>query len=276
MTINAATSIYCVIGRPIGHSLSPLMHNAAFAHHGLNRAYVAFEVRDLAGAVAGFRGLNIAGASVTIPHKVAVMDYLNQIDDLARQIGAVNTVVNKDGRLCGHNTDCHGAVEALRTKTDLEGKSAIILGAGGSARAIGFGLKAAGCDVLIANRSPDKGRQLALDLGCKSLPLEQLTQLDSDILINTTPVGMSPNTESMPVPSGLLKPDLVVMDIIYNPLRTRLLDQAARAGCQVIDGVAMFVHQGARQFELWTRTKAPVEVMRRAVMEALVPQAAAV
>jgi shikimate dehydrogenase len=269
MTINASTSIYCVIGSPIGHSLSPLMHNAAFAYCGENRAYVAFEVDDVAGAVSGVRGLNIAGASVTIPHKVAIMDYLDEIDDLARQIGAVNTIVNHNGRLVGHNTDCHGAVQALNTKTELNQKAAMIIGAGGAARAIGFGLKSAGCHIVIANRSAVKGKMLAADLGGESVPLSQLNEVDGDILVNTTPVGMAPMADAIPVADDMLRPGLVVMDIIYNPLCTRLLLVAAQAGCQVIDGTSMFVHQGARQFELWTGRQAPIDIMHKAVMKAL-------
>jgi shikimate dehydrogenase len=271
MQIHASTSVYCVIGHPIGHSLSPLMHNAAFESYGENRAYVAFEVKDLAAAVSGFRALNIGGVSVTIPHKVAIMDHLDEIDDLARRIGAVNTVVNQDGHLIGLNTDCHGAVQALETKTRLSGKSTILIGAGGAARAIGFGLKAAGADMVIANRTPAKGRQLAANLGVESVPLDRLSEMAGEIVINTTPVGMAPRTEALPVPGGFLKRGMTVMDIIYNPLQTRLLKEAAQAGCRIIDGVAMFVHQGARQFELWTGKKAPLDIMRQAVMEALDP-----
>ena len=155
------------------------------------------------------------------------------------------------------------------TRTAIEGKTVLIIGAGGAARAIGFGIRQCGGQVTITNRSEASGKRLAMDLGGVCLPPGELAAKRFDILINTTPVGMHPQSEASPVPRDILRPELVVMDIVYNPLETKLLKAAARAGCKTVDGLAMFVNQGARQFEWWTGTKAPVEMMRQAVLENL-------
>lgn len=267
--IDAATLVYCVLGDPVAHSLSPLMHNAAFAAAGINGAYLAFNVRDLQGAVSGIRSLGIRGASVTIPHKVAVMAHLDNCEETATRIGAVNTIVNRDGRLTGYNTDCRGAIRALAGQTVLKGRNALILGAGGAARAIGFGMVEAGARVTIANRSVTRGERLAGDLGAEFVPLADLKQTGCDTLVNATAVGMAPHAHGIPVPQGFLRPGMVVMDAVYNPVDTRLIKSARNMGCATIDGVAMFVYQGALQFELWTGMKAPLAPMRQAVVSAL-------
>jgi shikimate dehydrogenase len=263
------TPVYVVIGNPIGHSLSPLMHNSALAHSGLSGSYLAFRVDNIAAAVDGIRGLGIRGASVTIPHKVAVMEYLDEVDPMAVDIGAVNTIINRDGILHGYNSDCAGAVKALSEKTAISGKDVAVIGAGGGARAIGFGLKQEGGNVTIINRTHSRGEKLAGDLGCPFLPLAELKTLPYQIVVNTTPAGMTPDVDSMPLSPGLLESDMVVMDIVYNPLQTRLLKEAQSIGCTTVDGVSMFVHQGAVQFEWWTSQKAPVDIMRKVVLEAL-------
>ncbi len=269
MTIDAETRLFGVIGSPVAHSLGPVMHNRAFAHLGINAVYLAFEVTDIGAAVAGIRGLGLGGVSVTIPHKSAVMAHLDEVDDLARAVGAVNTVVHRDGRLTGHNTDCEGAMAALSEVTAVDGRSVAVLGAGGSARAVGFGIQAAGGRVTIFNRSRQRGEALADDLGVPFRPLSDFSGRDVDILVNTTAVGMVPESDAMPVAPETLAPHLVVMDIVYRPRRTRLLKAAAARGCRVVDGLAMFIGQGARQFERWTGRTAPEAVMEAAVLDAL-------
>jgi shikimate dehydrogenase len=267
--IDTDTSLFGLIGNPVAHSLSPAMHNQAFEATGYNGVYLAFRVTDPATAIKGIKALNFRGVSVTLPHKVAVMEHLDEIDETAAQIGAVNTIVNNQGRLIGFNTDCPGALEALRSQTSLKDKAVALIGAGGAARAIGFGLVSAGGRVTVLNRSRTNGERLAEDLQAEFLPLNACQPNRYEILINTTPVGMHPETEATPIPKGELSKDMVVMDIVYNPLETRFLKEAAAIGCRTINGVAMFVFQGAQQFELWTDQKAPVDVMRQAVLEAL-------
>jgi shikimate dehydrogenase len=269
--INSKTVLYGVLGDPVTHSLSPLMHNTAFENLGLNSVYLAFGVkdRDLSSAVAGIRALNIRGASVTIPHKIQVMDYLDEIDATALKIGAVNTIVNKDGHLYGYNSDCLGAMSALKEKTAIQGKRVIMAGAGGAARAIGFGILMEGGKLTILNQIEEEGKKLAGDLGVDYFHLSEYENHKGDIFINTTPLGMTPNTETMAVTPEYLEKETVVMDIVYNPLKTRLLKEAETRGCTVVDGLSMFVYQGVSQFESWTGEKAPVELMRSVVYGAL-------
>ena len=267
--ITGNTKVYGVIGQPVAHSLGPVMHNRAFAMSGYPGVYVAFEVHDVAAAVNGMRALNIQGISVTIPHKESIIQYLDQVDDNARVIGAVNTVVNNGGSLIGYNTDADGAVRALSEKSAIKNKNIAILGAGGAARAIGFGLLKNGGRVHIINRSADKGKKLADFLGADFYSLEQFDQVPCDILINTTPVGMHPKVDEMPVSRAQLRDSMLVMDIIYNPLKTSLLETAEQIGAKIINGVPMFVYQGAKQFELWTGLKAPVDLMSQVVYDAL-------
>ena len=239
--MDSTTSLYGVFGNPVLHSLSPLMHNHAFSTAGYNGVYLSFQVNDIAAAVAAVRTLGIKGASVTIPHKVTVMNYLDEVDEHAARIGAVNTVVNREGVLYGTNTDSLGALKALSEKTIVNGADVVIIGSGGAARAIGYGVVTTGGRVTIVNRNVRKGEYLARDLGADFLPLSDLNRIDGRILINTTPVGMTPQTDATPVDRKLLEPGLLVMDIVYNPLKTLLLQNAEAMGCQTIDGVAMFV-----------------------------------
>ncbi len=269
MIIDATSRIYCVLGNPVAHSMGPAMHNAAFAAAGVNGVYVAFCVSDIAAAVKGMRALDIGGASVTIPHKVNIMDHLDTVDEDARRIGAVNTIVNREGRLTGHNSDWRGATRALLEKTSIDGRTVMIIGAGGAARAVAYGIVREGGRPVIASRTVEKAKALAGDLGGDALSLSDGASCDWDILINTTPVGMAPGIDFSPVPVEWLKPRRVVMDIVYNPLKTRLLREAGERGCETIDGLAMFVYQGAYQFETWTGQTAPVGVMRQTVAAAL-------
>ena len=270
MRIDSKTELYAVIGSPISHSLSPVMHNRAFEYVGHNGAYLAFNVQDVGSAIAGMIGLGIMGLSVTIPHKVSIMPFLDEISEEAVKIGAINTVVHKKDRLYGYNTDCQGAVKALLEKTTIKDKEVYVVGAGGAARAIGYGLISDGAHVTVLNRSIDKGERLATDLGADFIPLAEDRPYRCHILINTTPMGMLPYTEATPVEKRYIEKEMVVMDIVYNPLKTRFLREAEELGCTVIDGTGMFVHQGALQFALWTGKDAPIPVMKQAVMEALI------
>jgi shikimate dehydrogenase len=189
---------------------------------------------------------------------------------MAEKTGAVNTIVNNKGRLKGYNTDGYGAVWALMDKTEISNKTVLIVGAGGAARAVAFGLcQHPDTKIFITNRTEINGQILARELGAKFVSMEKLDTIEFDILVNTTPVGMFPYTDEMPVDQSLLRPELVVMDIVYNPLETKLLYTAKTRGCKVIDGVGMFVYQGARQFALWTAMEPPVDRMRQAVYDIL-------
>ena len=267
--IDQHTQLYGVVGNPIGHSLSPTMHNAAFLETGLNAVYLAFETNDIRDAVKGMKAMGIKGLSVTIPYKEDVIPLLNEVDDLAAKIGAVNTVVNQEGLLKGYNTDAVGALKALEEKTEISGKRCLIVGAGGAARAIGYILKKKGADVIVVNRSVERGESLCRDIGCTFVHLNELEFQTSDILINTTPVGMTPETDLCPVPEKVLKRGMIVMDIIYNPLETRLIRAAKSMDCLTVNGLGMFIHQGAEQFRLWTGLEAPIEVMMEAVKKGL-------
>jgi shikimate dehydrogenase len=264
-----STAVYVVIGDPVSHSLSPVMHNRAFAHIGHNGVYVPFRVTNIQAAMTGIRAFDIKGVSVTIPHKVSVMAHLDKVDAEAERIGAVNTIINRNGRLTGYNSDCLGAVKALSDEIDVQGQTVVIIGAGGAARAIGFGILRAGGKVVILNRTPEKGKRLADDLGADFKLLSECRGVEGQILINTTPVGMFPHADKMPLNADLLRPELTVMDIIYNPLKTLLLKKAEKAGCRTIGGLSMFIQQGAFQFELWTGETAPIEVMTTAVEKTL-------
>ncbi len=273
MMINGKTKIYGIIGNPVAHSLSPAMHNAAFAELGENRAYVPFPVEDVDAALQGVRGLFIEGASVTIPHKETVIPYLDRIDAVAAKIGAVNTIVseahNGQRLLCGYNTDWLGAVRPLRKHLAPAGTAIVLLGAGGSARAIGFGLLEEGAEIVVCSRTESRGRTLAADLGCAWCPLDDIDVLQGRVLVNATSVGMGTQQDMSPVPKEILPNFAVVMDIVYAPLTTRLLTEAQQCGCTTINGLEMLLYQGAAQFELWTGLQAPVEVMRRSLLQAI-------
>lgn len=262
MSINGATEIYGIMGNPVHHSMSPAMHNAAFAHAGLNKVYVPFPVQDVAAAIQGLRALGVKGASVTIPHKQAVIPFLDEIDPVSKKIGAVNTLKIDHGTLCGSNTDWLGANQALEELTKLAGKKILLLGAGGAARAIGFGLLEAQAHLTLASRTPATGKKLATALGCAWLPLSEAVNFKGDILINGTSVGMNPEPNFSPFPATGLHNFAIIMDIVYAPLKTKLLQEAEIAGCQTINGLNMLLFQGAAQFELWTGQKAPLEIMR--------------
>ncbi len=272
--IDARTILYGVIGNPVHHSLSPVIHNGAFRRLGLNAVYLAFEVKNAEEALKGIRGLGVRGVSVTLPFKTEVLPLLDKIEGLARKVGAVNTIVNRQGKLIGYNTDCEGALEALEERVDLRGKKAVLLGAGGAARAIGFGLKERGLPVIVINRSKERGRALSEELKCDYLPMSSLArmkagQLEADIMINATSLGMHPGDGETPVPKELLKKGMIVMDIVYEPLQTRLLREAKEKGCLTVDGLEMLIRQGIAQFEIWTGRRLEVGKIRKDLRRAL-------
>ncbi len=268
MEINSETKIYALIGNPVKYSLSPLIHNAAFEELELNCVYLAFKTKNAEDAINGMKCLNIAGGNVTVPYKVEVIGYLDEIEQTAEKIGAVNTIVNKKGHLKGHNTDWIGAIRALEEKTGIKNKNILMLGAGGTARAIGFGVKEKGGNLTILNRTSHKAKELAGEVGCSYGGLDKMEEsVDyADILINTTPVGMYPDTKNSLVPEELLKEDIIVFDVIYNPPKTKLIKDAEEKGCKTINGLKMLVYQGAAAFEIWTGKKAPVELMEKVVV----------
>lgn len=280
MNIDARTQFCGVIGNPVGHSLSPAIHNAAFRKLGLNFVYLAWQVETIGDAVKGLRALgNFRGASVTIPHKVAAMPFLDHVEMTAQRIGAINTIVAEKGKLTGYNTDATGALRALQEGgAELKGRRIVILGSGGAARAIAFALAVeSGADklMLLGIDDPERTR-LAQDISTHAAVTVEDFHLDeatlrrvlpeAHVLIHCTPVGMAPKVDSTCVPASLLHADLSVMEIVYNPLETRLLKDAKRAGCRTIPGLEMFLNQAVAQFEIWTNQPAPVDVMR-AVLE---------
>ena len=267
--IDAGTKLYGVIGNPVRHSLSPVIHNNAFRRMGLNAAYLAFKVEHLEEAIRGIRGMGLRGVSVTIPFKTRVIPYLDEIEAVAEKVGAVNTIVNERGRLVGHNTDWRGALEALEEKVDLKEKKVLLLGAGGAARAIGFGLRRKGCRVTIINRSREKAESLAKELGFDFSSSLSSVVPDAEVLINATSVGMSPHTAVSPVPKGLLRRGMTVMDVVYHPFRTKFLQEAQERGCQTINGLEMLARQGAAQLEIWTGRRPEIDEIRKDLWKAL-------
>jgi shikimate dehydrogenase len=280
MDINAQTQFCGVIGNPVEHSLSPAIHNAAFQKLGLNFVYLAFRVEAIGDAIKGLRALgNFRGASVTIPHKVAAVPFLDSVEPTARHIGAINTIVAAGGTLTGHNTDAIGALRALRESgVELKGTQVVMLGSGGAARAIAFvlGTEAEVGRLTILGIDSQERAALARDLQSKTGMAVQESHLeegtlrqilpDTHVLIHCTPMGMSPKVNETAVSAALLHTGLTVMDIVYNPRDTQLLKDAKARGCRTIPGLEMFLYQAAAQFELWTNHAAPADVMR-AVLE---------
>ena len=261
--------IYALIGNPVGHSLSPLMHNVAYEKMNLNARYVAFCVENLKDAVYGIRALKIRGVSVTVPFKVEVMKYLDEVEEESLKIGAINTIVNEQGKLKGTNTDWRGIVLTLKTAMDIQGSSFAVLGAGGTARAALFGIFREGGLPVIINRTEEKGRSLAREWGCPFCLLSDIGRIRADCLINTTPVGMYPRIGESPLPPEVLGNFRQVMDVIYNPPETKLMEDAGKEGCVVLSGLDMFVHQGAEQIRLWTGLEPPRALMRDVVKNRL-------
>lgn len=263
--INADTRLFCVLGSPVSHSKSPIVHNQAFADLHMDAVYLAFSPTDIQKAVDAVRQFNIQGVSVTLPFKQRVMDYLDWIDAEARAIGAVNTIVNREGRLYGYNTDSQAAIGPL-TPFGIADKTVLVIGAGGAARAVAFGIHKQNGRVIITNRSEQKGRALARAYGSRFVPMDEIRHLRPDIIINTTSMGMDPDTDLLPCPAQCLTAGSLVMDVVYTPLETRLICLAREKECRVVDGLAMFVAQAAAQFELWTGIRPDTAKMRAVVL----------
>jgi shikimate dehydrogenase len=269
MKMDPDTRIYGITGFPLAHSLSPVVHNTAFRVCDINAIYLFFETQDIRSIIRGMKTLGIKGMSITLPHKVSVISHLDEIDSTASKIGAVNTIVNREGTLMGYNTDATGGIRCLEKRMSLKGKRCIIVGAGGTARALGFALMQKDLDLYIVNRTYDKGISLSKKLGATFLMPKEIPFIRPDILIQTTPVGMYPNCSVSPVPPEILTEGMVVMDIIYNPLETRLLKEAKKRGCITISGIEMFINQAADQFELWTGIRAPLLEMKKSAIHFL-------
>jgi len=248
------------------NSLGPAMHNAGYAALGLNFIFLPITTDDIAGGIAAVRGLRLVGTTVSMPHKQAVMQHLDQVDEVARTIGAVNTVANRDGVLTGYNSDWVGAMEALKEVTSLEGRRVVVLGAGGAARAIVYGLRRNHATVTVLNRNADKAAKLAEAFGATyGGGLERLAELaDYDILVNATSIGFG--TEESPMPAASLKRGVVVLDAVFVPTETALLKAAKERGGVVVPGYRMLIHQALFQFELFTGRKPPFEVMEQALL----------
>jgi len=284
MDVSGKTKICGIIGDPVEHTMSPPMQNAAYKKLGLDYIYLPFHVRpeQLAQAVDGLRAINVRGFNVTIPHKVSIIPMLDGLDPQAEKIGAVNTVVNDDGELRGYNTDAPGFLKALLEQgVEPRGKNIVVIGAGGASRAVSYILAENDASLTILNRqleldwAEDIAELIREDFGKKVRVLELTKDFLADalrgahILVNATSVGMSPAVDASPVPAELLRPDMYVFDVVYNPVMTRLLREASEAGAHTISGVDMLIWQGVLAFEKWTGHSAPVDIMRKEALKAL-------
>lgn len=275
-----ATKLVVLLGNPLGHSLSPIIHNALFEHLGLDYCYLPVEVtpENLGVVFAGLRRMNVPGCNVTIPHKVAILELLDELDPHADRLGAVNTICFREGRAVGYNTDGEGFLRSLKEGgvTSVEGHDILLLGAGGAVRAIAMSLAAAGAGAIhLCNRSPHKALALAEEINHKIKPCVQVVAAEPSairsvlercqLLVNGTSVGMHPREKELPIPAELLAPHLTVADIVYNPHTTALLAAAQKRGCRIVHGLGMLLHQGALGFSLWTGIEPPVPLMEAAV-----------
>ena len=278
--INAETEVYGVVADPIGHSLSPIIHNAAFHRLKLNKVYVPFRVprEDLDEFLMDCREFGVKGLSITIPHKQAVMRHMAKADPSVKGIGAANTLILGDREAVGYNTDYKAAMDSLASaaKADADSnpfahKTALVLGAGGVARAVAFGLVQREADVVIASRTYQRAEELANQLECRAVDWEERHTIKPNIVVNGTPIGMHPNVDETPFDRRHLKPSMIVFDTVYNPEQTLLIKDARQQGSKVITGVDMFVRQAAIQFKLFTGHPAPVAEMREDLKRAIGP-----
>jgi len=280
MEVDSSTRLCCLIGHPVKHSVSPQMHNAAFKELGLNCIYLVFDVLEesLGEAVNGLRSIGVLGFNVTIPHKIKIIKFLDELDDSAKLVKAVNTVIRGDDKLIGYNTDLYGVERVLREVDELNRDLGLIIGAGGAGRASAIALTNLGfSEIIIANRTFERASNLAeqireLGFSAKPIPLTDLPRYASsaNLIINATPLGMAPSLISeTPLKRDHIKRDSIVLDLVYNPLRTRLLIEAERAGACTISGLKVLVAQGAEAFKLWTGIDPPIDVMYSAALKAL-------
>lgn len=280
--LTSTTKIFCVIGYPIEHSMSPIMWNPALKELNLDFIYVAFNVhpKNLERAIEGMKAMGIKGMNVTLPHKQEIMKYIDEIDPIAQKIGAVNTIKNDEGILKAKNTDAGGAKKSLlENGCEVEGKNVLILGSGGVARSITYILAEDANKIVVTDLIEEKALLIANEIKeLMGVNIEgkissekniKIAIKNSDILINATPVGMSPNIDTTPVSMDLLHPDLFVFDVVYNPLTTRLMREAARVGCETLSGLDMLINQGVLAFEWWTNQKPNKELMKKKIIEYL-------
>ncbi|MBM4053188.1 MAG: shikimate dehydrogenase [Planctomycetes bacterium] len=270
---NKHTAVYGLIGNPVSHSISPIIHNALFREMGMNCIYVPFKVDKIDAFITEFKKLNVMGYSVTIPHKESVLPCLDDVDPIIKKIGAVNTVVNKNNRLIGYNTDLEAAISTLTDLVNISGpastesyfknKKIAIVGAGGVARTIAFGLKRYGADITLMSRNSARTQSLAREVGCSFANMDGLQNLQTEILINATPVGMYPSVNETPVDAKYLKSDMIVFDTIYNPAETKLLKDAKERGCKTVGGMPMFIRQASAQFKLWMKVEPPIDIIEK-------------
>jgi shikimate dehydrogenase len=274
--VDVNTKLVGLLGNPLGHSFSPAMHNTAFQTLDLNYFYMPIEVKssDLKDVAIGISKMNFAGYNVTIPHKIRIMEYIDHVDELARKIGAVNVVTLKNGFSTGYNTDGIGFLQSLKSETGIAvvGKCFFIIGCGGAARAISMtlSLKRA-AKIFICNRTAQKAADLVGEINAQVRPCSEAVPMEpdsiraalhqADVLINTTSVGMYPEEDRMPIEGDLIPNGLIVSDIVYNPVHTKLLKVAKEKGCKTVSGLGMLVYQGAEGFRLWTGAEPPVEEM---------------
>lgn len=268
--ITAKTKICMVIGDPIDHSLSPQMHNAGLAAVRKDNEYVFIacnvKVSVMSDFIKGVRAMGIVGISATLPHKIEIMRFLDSIDETAKKIGAVNTVVNNNGVLKGYNTDWLGIINPLEKLTDLKNRRVALIGAGGAGRAAAFAFTKRGANLTIYNRSIEKAEELVKEFGGEARSLWEIVHIkEADIILNTTSVGM--NSDETLVPNEFISKEQIVMDAIYTPFETRLLIDAKAKGARIIHGMEMLLEQGIEQFKLYTGVDAPVEAMRSVLLE---------
>lgn len=283
MHVTSETQVYGLIGYPVKHSISPQIHNSAFKALKINAVYLTFEVKKefLKKALDGVKALGVKGVNVTIPYKIDVIKHLDELNQEAKLIGAVNTVLNADGKLIGFNTDSIGVLKAFEAyEVDLTGKKVVLLGAGGAAKAIGYAIADKANSLIILNRTKRKALKLAKELKRKlkanvlggELTLKALREnlINADIIVNATSIGMTPNLNQTPIPKELLKSHMVVLDVVYNPLETKLLQEAKEAGAKCINGVEMLVQQAAEAFKIWFKVNPPIDEMRKAALKSLI------
>jgi len=268
--LNRRTPLYAVIGNPVGHSMSPYLHNRLFAKYNMNRFYVPLEIEGnpvpvIQEAVSlGFRGF-----SITIPHKKTVMRAADWLEPLGKDIGAINTLAYRAGKIRAYNTDCRAALAAILKRTSLKDKTAAVIGAGGVGTALAFGLASEGASVHVTDFYPAKAKALARDIKGKVFKLADIPALKPDVLLNASPIGMKPKVNATPIPGKYIQKGMVVLDAVYNPIETRFLKEAKKRACRTIDGLEMFVAQAAGQFRIWTGIDPDVRWMRKHVIKAM-------
>ena len=280
--IDVNTKLIGLLGYPLEHSFSPQMHNSAYLNNNLNYEYLPIEIQEknISDALNGMKVMNFIGFNVTIPHKIKIMEYLDEVDELAEKIGSVNTVKITNKRLKGFNTDGLGFIKSLEENNiNYNDSRVLVIGAGGASRAISMTLADKGVKKLfIANRTYKKAEKLTVEINSKvrdcgySLNLKEIEKYIEkiDIIVNTTSVGMYPNTKETPLDSKMLNRNINVVDIVYNPTKTRLLKEAEEKGCKILNGIEMLVYQGAEAFNIWTNKKAPVEDMKKSLEDFLI------